>query len=816
MPEILKDTSVGAKQLPTHARVVVIGGGVVGCSILFHLAKFGWKDVVLLERDELTSGSSWHAAGGIHTISSDPNISRLQSYTINLYKEIEELSGQSVGLHQTGGFYAASTKGWYDYLKGERSKARYMGLDQEFISPRELADRHPLIDPDHYHAVLWDAQDGHLDPSGTTYAFAKAAKFHGAQYFTHCGATRMSQRTDGSWDITTTKGVINAEQVVNCGGLWAREIGHMAGIHLPVQPMEHHYLITEPMDIVANFGQQLPHGIDFEANVYCRQEGKGMLLGTYEAQATPWKVEGTPWDFGHELLPPDLDRVADRLEKAFERLPAMADAGIKDVINGPFTFGPDGNPLIGPVPGMKNYWVAVGVMAGFCQGGGVGLTLAEWMIDGEPSIDVWAMDVARFGEFASPDWGTVKSSENYERRFVMTFPNETLPKGRKQKTTALYDRMIDKGAVMDQGFGLENVQWFANGPDDAHEEPTFERNRSHEYVAREIKAVREAVAGIEIANFAKHEFKGAGIREYLNHILAGYIPKPGRLTLTPMLTPKGKLAGDLTVACLAEDHFMLFGSGAVQEAHRRWFEKDLPDGISYTNVSDDWHGIALSGPKSRELLARITREDVSADALKFRDLRQTYVGGVPVILNRINFTGELGYEIYCKPQYLLRLADAIEEAGADLGYRWYGARALLSMRLEKGWGVWTLEYRPDFNAIESGMDAFINWNKEFVGKQATLAAREAGPQQKLVTMIIDVDGIDVSHDEAILVEDKAVGYISSGGYAHHVERSMAMGYVTTEFSEPGTKLQVEILGKLYDAEILGEALYDANGEKMRA
>ena len=816
MPEILKDTSVGAKQLPTHARVVVIGGGVVGCSILFHLAKFGWKDVVLLERDELTSGSSWHAAGGIHTISSDPNISRLQSYTINLYKEIEELSGQSVGLHQTGGFYAASTKGWYDYLKGERSKARYMGLDQEFISPRELADRHPLIDPDHYHAVLWDAQDGHLDPSGTTYAFAKAAKFHGAQYFTHCGATRMSQRTDGSWDITTTKGVINAEQVVNCGGLWAREIGHMAGIHLPVQPMEHHYLITEPMDIVANFGQQLPHGIDFEANVYCRQEGKGMLLGTYEAQATPWKVEGTPWDFGHELLPPDLDRVADRLEKAFERLPAMADAGIKDVINGPFTFGPDGNPLIGPVPGMKNYWVAVGVMAGFCQGGGVGLTLAEWMIDGEPSIDVWAMDVARFGEFASPDWGTVKSSENYERRFVMTFPNETLPKGRKQKTTALYDRMIAKGAVMDQGFGLENVQWFANGPDDAHEEPTFERNRSHEYVAREIKAVREAVAGIEIANFAKHEFKGAGIREYLNHILAGYIPKPGRLTLTPMLTPKGKLAGDLTVACLAEDHFMLFGSGALQEAHRRWFEKDLPDGISYTNVSDDWHGIALSGPKSRELLARITREDVSADALKFRDLRQTYVGGVPVILNRINFTGELGYEIYCKPQYLLRLADAIEEAGADLGYRWYGARALLSMRLEKGWGVWTLEYRPDFNAIESGMDAFINWNKEFVGKQATLAAREAGPQQKLVTMIIDVDGIDVSHDEAILVENKAVGYISSGGYAHHVERSMAMGYVTTEFSEPGTKLQVEILGKLYDAEILGEALYDANGEKMRA
>ena len=299
MPTIQIDATKGAKKLPTHAKVVVVGGGVVGCSILFHLAKFGWKDTVLLERDELTSGSSWHAAGGIHTISSDPNISRLQSYTINLYKEIEELSGQSVGLHQTGGFYAASTKEWYDYLKGERSKARYMRLDQEFISPKELAERHPLIDPDHYHAVLWDAQDGHLDPSGTTYAFAKAARAHGAQYFTHCGATAMTQRPDGSWDIVTPKGLINAEHVVNCGGLWAREVGQMAGIHLPVQPMEHHYLITERMDEVANFGQQLPHGIDFEANVYCRQEGQGMLLGTYEAKATPWKVGGTPLSLIH-------------------------------------------------------------------------------------------------------------------------------------------------------------------------------------------------------------------------------------------------------------------------------------------------------------------------------------------------------------------------------------------------------------------------------------------------------------------------------------------------------------------------------------
>ncbi len=804
------------KKLPSHTKVVIIGGGVVGCSILFHLAKFGWKDVVLLERDELTSGSSWHAAGQIHTISSDPNISRLQSYTIDLYKEIEELSGHSVGLHITGGFYLASTPEWYDYLKRERSKARYMGLNQEFISSKEVAERHPLIDPKHYHAALWDDQDGDLDPSGATYAFAKAAKVHGAQYFTHTPVTGTSQRPDGSWDVTTPEGVINAEMIVNCGGLWAREVGHMQGINLPVQPMEHHYLITEEIPEIAARETRLPAGIDYEANIYFRQERNGMLLGTYEPRGTAWKVEGTPWNFGHELLPHDLDRIAERLEMSFERIPAIGEAGIKDIINGPFTFGPDGNPMIGPVPGMKNYWCAVGVMAGFCQGGGVGLTMAEWMMDGEPSIDVWAMDVARFGDWATPDWGTVKSTENYERRFVMTFPNETLPKGRLQKTTALYDRLIAKGARMGQSFGLENALWFADGPGDAHEEPTFERNRSHEYVAREVEAVRNAVGGIEIANFAKHEFKGAGARKYLNRILAGYVPKPGRLTLTPMLTPKGKLYGDLTVACLAEDHFMLFGSGAVQEAHRRWFEKDLPDDVTYQNVSDDWHGVAISGPKSRELLTRITRDDVSVDAFKFRDLRQTYVGGVPVILNRISFSGELGYEIYCRPHYLIKLAEAIEEAGDDLGYRWYGARALMSMRLEKAWGVWTLDFRPDFTAAQSGMDVFINWKKDFVGKEAAEAESAIGPDKKLVTMAIDVDGIDVSNDEAILLGGAAVGYVSSGGYAHHVEKSMAMGYVAAEHAAAGTRVQVEILGQMYDAEIQGAPLYDANGSNMRA
>ena len=430
-------------------------------------------------------------------------------------------------------------------------------------------------------------------------------------------------------------------------------------------------------------------------------------------------------DFGHELLEPKLDNIQDRLEVGFKRIPALEKAGIKNIINGPFTFGPDGSPLIGPVPGKKNYWVAVGVMAGFCQAGGVGKCIAEWIIDGEPSLDVWAMDVARFGNYASPDYGTIKSSENYERRFIMTFPNETLPKGRKQKTTALYDRLINKGAVMGDSFGLEQPLWFAKDRKDAFEEPTFKRSRSHDYVGSEVAAVRTTVGVSEIANFSKHEFIGSGARKFLNFILAGIIPKPGRITLNPMLTEKGKLYGDVTVACLGEERFIIFGSGAVQEMHRRWFEKYLPlNGVTYSNRSDDYHGLAISGPKSRELIKRISREDFSNDSFRFRDTKEIFVGGVPAIVNRISFTGELGYEIYTYPQFQIKLFEEIESNGKDLGLKIFGGRALMSMRLEKNWGAWALDFRPDFTANESGLDHFINWKKDFLGKPMALKEKK--------------------------------------------------------------------------------------------
>ena len=519
-------------------------------------------------------------------------------------------------------------------------------------------------------------------------------------------------------------------------------------------------------------------------------------------------------NFGHELLEPKLDNIQDRLAIGFERMPALEKAGIKNIVNGPFTFGPDGSPLIGPVPGLKNYWVAVGVMAGFCQGGGVGKCIAEWIIDGEPSIDVWAMDVARFGDYASPQYGTIKSSENYERRFIMTFPNETLPKGRKQKTTSLYDRFVNQGAVMGDNFGLENVLWFAKNKEDAYEEPTIKRSRSHNYVSKEVINVRENVGVIEVANFSKHEFKGPESRKFLDHIMAGRLPKPGRISLSPMLTYRGKLYGDLTVACLDENEFMVFGSGAAQEMHRRWFESHIDKyNTIYRNRSDDFHGLAIAGPKSRELLQKLCRENVSNDSLKFRDSRRMFVGGVPAIVNRISFTGELGYEIYVAPHYQIKLYEEIIKAGKDLKIKPFGSRALMSMRLEKNWGAWTLDYRPDFTAKETGLDIFINWDKDFIGKES---AKKDQSKNKITPLIVETNEIDVTNNEAVLKGKDSIGYITSGGFAHFVNKSVAFSYINKNEIQNEKGIQVEINGDLFNCSVIKEPLYDPSGQKMRS
>ena len=438
--------------MKSHAQVVVIGGGVVGCSVLFHLAKHGWTDVVLLERDELTSGSTWHAAGGMHTINGDPNVAKLQKYTIELYKEIEDLSGQATGVHITGGVLLAATEARMDWLRGVVAKGRYLGLDLEEISAKEAAELMPLLDPKQFVGAVRNSEDGHLDPSGVTHAYAKAARKLGAQVERFTKVEDIVQLADGKWRVITNKGEVIAEHVVNAGGLWAREVGRMVGLELPVLAMEHMYLITEDMPEVAEVnrttGKEVIHAVDFDGELYLRQERGGMLMGTYEKANKPWSEVSTPWNFGHELLEPDIDRIAPSLEVGFRHFPAFQNTGIKQIINGPFTFAPDGNPLVGPVRGLPGFWVACGVMAGFSQGGGVGLALANWMIHGDPGADIWAMDVARYGDWASMAYTNAKVRENYSRRFSIRFPNEELAAGRPLKTTPIYDLLAEKGAAV--------------------------------------------------------------------------------------------------------------------------------------------------------------------------------------------------------------------------------------------------------------------------------------------------------------------------------------------------------------------------------
>ena len=809
----------------TRVDAAVIGGGVTGVSVLYHLARMGLNNCMLIERAELTAGSTWHAAGVVHTINSDPNIATLQSYTLALYDEIEALSGVSCGMRRPGGIYLASTPERLDYLRLERAKARYMGMDADFISMDEVRRLNPLVNTDEYLGALFEPADGSVDPSGVTNAYAQSAIHHGAEVVRNNPVHDLTQRTDGSWDVHTEHGVINAEVVVNAGGLWARELGRMVGVELPLLPMEHQYVITEELPEIVDHGTEIAVTIDYEGGVYTRQEGNGLLVGTYEKAGRPWSIDTTPTDFGMRLLTPDLERFADRIEVAQQRMPALATAGIARVVNGPFTFAPDGNPLIGPVPGIRNYWVACAVMAGFCQAGGVGLCLAQWIIDGEPEMDVYAMDVGRFGSFATKDYTYLKSQENYQRRFMLTYPNEELPAARNWRTTPSYDALDAQGAVWGASFGLEHALWFSpEGPGQV-ETPTFRRSNAFGPVAEECRAVRTGVGLLEIANFAKYEVSGPGAADFLDGIVANHLPKVGRLALTPILTPAGKLAADLTVGRLADDRFVLFGSGSMPAITMRLFLQHLPDGVvEVTDLSEHLLGWSISGPDARELLSRLTDEDVSNHGMRFRDLREMTVGGVPVIAARLSFTGELGYELYCTADHHEALRSAVMEAGRagdrNLDVTPFGGRAFMSLRLEKGFGVWNLEYRPDFTPAEAGMGPFVKVDKAaaFIGREAARAEVERGPTRRLVTLVLDADDADAIHDEPIFHGGECVGFVTSGGYAHHTGNSVALGYVSDHLADGSAGddgFEVEILGQMRPARLQREPLYDPAGERMR-
>jgi dimethylglycine dehydrogenase len=804
--------------MKSHYRAVVIGGGVVGASVLYHLAKFGWKDIMLIEREILTAGSSWHAAGGFHALNADPNIAALQAYTIDLLSEVEKESGQSIGMHMTGGVSIAAAPERWEWLKASYRIFQTMGIeDVRLIGAEEIREHCPILNTDGVLGGLYAEREGYIDPAGVVHAYAKAAKKRGAEVIEHNRVLELRHRSDGHWDVVAEKGTITADHVVNAAGLWAKQVGRMAGIELPVSPMEHHYLVTEAIPEINSLKKELPLVVDLEGFTYMRQEQKGMLLGIYEINHKHWNMDGAPWDYGFELIQEDKDRIADELALGFTRYPCLETAGIKRWVNGAFTFSPDGNPLVGPVRGVPNYWVACGVMAGFLQGGGVGKSLAEWMIHGEPEADVFGMDIARYGDFASNrEYIRQTTGQFYSRRFVMSYPNEQLPAGRPLRTAGAHDAMTRAGARWGNSWGMEVPLYFA--PEGFVEPPTLKRSTAFPLVGEECRKVRESVGLLDISAFSRYEVSGPGAERWLDRLVACALPKPGRARLAPMLGENGKLKGDLTLFNWGDGSWWIMGSYYLRQWHMRWFERDLPKDVHVRDISDDVVGFSLSGPNARKLMERVTHQDVSHKAFGFLACRRLDVGLIRAKVGRLSVVGELGYEINCRANEHASLRNTLLEAGKELGVAEYGFSAVNSLRLEKSFGIWSREFTQGYAAAETGMDRWIAFDKgDFTGRAAALAETESNaPRRNLVTLEIDAKDAEAGGYEPIWLKDRRVGFITSGGYGHTVGKSLAMALLEQEASEVGTELATHIVGVERGARVLEASPYDPEGLKMRA
>ena len=801
-----------------HYRVVVIGGGIVGTSVLYHLTRLGWTDIALIERAELTAGSTWHAAAGFHVLNDDPNVAALQSYTIKLYSEIEKESGQNVGMHMPGGYSLATTPARWEWLKAEAAIYETLGIGARLATAEEIVADCPIVDPAGLLGGLFDPHEGAVDPHGTTHAFAGAAKKRGADVILRNRVLALRSMPDGRWQLDTEHGAVTAEHVVNAAGLWARRVGHMVGIDLPLTPMQHHYLITEDLPELVTRKTEMPCVTDLEGFTYLQQERKGVLLGVYERNPKHWKTEGAEWDYGMELLPEEIDRISEELTIGFARFPRLREIGIRKWVNGAFTFTPDGNPLVGPVPGLRNFWAACGCMSGFSQGGAIGLVLSHWIVDGDPGADIFGMDVARYGAFASNDkYLRDTTAQFYARRFVIAYPNEELPAGRPLKMTPSYDAQKSAGARFGVVWGMETPQYFAPGQPDFVETPSLKRSDAHPLVAAEVTATRTAAGLLDTGVYGRYEVSGPLAASWLDNLLANRLPPVGRLRLAPMLAPSGKLMGDLTVTRLAPDRFWLVGSYSLQEWHLRWFRDHLPaSGVAIENLSESWLGFSLSGPRSRDILARLTRADVSDVFLPFLGCRRFDIGLTQAVVARLSLTGELGYEITVPASQQRALWEALLEHGQPLGMKPIGVRAQDSLRLEKGYGVWSLEFAQAYTPAMSGLDRFIAFDKgEFIGREAALAERGASPVQRLALLSIDAADADVTGFEPVWQGDRKVGFVTSGAYGHYVGQSLALAYVDAAIAEGTAPISVHVVGERRTARVLSEPPYDPKGFKLR-
>ena len=807
-------------KIVSHAKVGIIGGGIMGVSLLYHLAKEGWKDLVLLEKGELTSGSTWHAAGQCPHFVGSYNLAKVHHHSTELYKKLEQETGQATGWHGCGSLrlaYKQEDLEWFHYVKGILDN---VGSPAKIISTQEIPKIHPFIKSNGIIGALHTPEDGHTDPSSTTNAMAIGARNGGAKIYRHNRVIDIKSRPSGEWELITEKGIIICEHVVNAAGSYCPEVGHMVGLkNIPSINMIHQYLVTEEHPAIKKLKKELPVVRDPHSSCYLRQEGKGLLIGIYEKDAKCWALDGMDWKFNMELLEPELDRLEEHLKKGMDRIPQFRDVGIKKMICGPITHTPDGNFLAGPAPGLKNFWMFCAASVGIAQGGGAGKYMAQWMTYGDADINMLEFDPRRYLSWAHKDYAIAKSIDEYKRMYVTPLPNEGLDVGRPIKKTPIYKKLKDQGAIYIDAFGWERPKWFAETG--MQEKYSYKRSNAFPYVQKECEAVYNSVGVLDLSTFTKCEISGEGSEAFLNRLCANRIPKKdGSIVLTHMLNAKGRIQSELTITRLPNNLFYVLSSTASEIRDFDWFNRHVSERekVNIKNVTQDYGVLILVGPKSRTVLSQLTSQNLNNNDFPWLKGKEILINKIPVRALRVNYVGELGWELHHPMDQMVSLYDAIYEVGKKENIVNFGTYAVNSMRMEKAYRGWGSELTGEISLVEAGMDRFFNLKKKnnFFGAKALQEKVQSGVDIKLVYLDVDADNADAMGNEPIYHKNKIVGVTTSGSYGFRVKKSLAFGYVKSDLMNAGSELEIAIQGQRRKAKILDSAVYDQDNQKLKA
>ena len=811
--------------MKTEAKVVVIGGGVVGVSALYHIAKKGWgDDAVLLEKAELTSGSTWHAAGLLPLFNMSYSVGQIHKYSVNFYNELEEETGQPVGFKRVGNIRLAMNQDRMDEYYQYAATARTIGVDVRFMTPEEIKTLWPLCNIDGLVGGIVHPDDGYIQPADLTQALAKGARARGATIYRHTHVLAIEQASSGAWIVMTDKGDITCEHVISATGNYARKTGEMIGLELPVIPVEHQYIVTEPHpELQRRKAEGLPEmGVlrESDGSWYLREENAGFILGPYEKGAPCCYVDGPDPRAEYELFQEDIERLEPHIEAAMHRVPAFGEVGMKQVYNGAIAYTPDGNPIIGPAWNVDNFWLNEGHSFGITAAGGAGWQLAEWIVEGEPTIDMLGVDPRRFGDYASKEYLIEKNEEAYASVFEIHYPDEERPAARPLRTAPCYERMKARGAVFGQKFGWERPNFFATDGMPQQDDWSFRRSRWFEAIRKEVANTTSNVGLLDMTAFAKCQVSGAGAEAFLDYLVANALPqKVGGIGLCHALNQNGGVHSEFTIRRDADDSFYLVSAGALQRLDHDYLKKHMPsDGsVEFAQLTDAIGVLVLAGPKSRELLQRLTDADLSNDAFRWLTAQDIVVGGEPANAMRVNYVGELGWELHHPMDSQNQIFDALFQAGEDLGLQPFGIRAMDSMRYEKSYRMVGTELSIEYSAYESAMDRFIKPDKgDFLGRDALLARSEAGLSNQLVTLEVhDVDDADALGNNALFKDGEIAGRATGGGFGFRVDKSLALGMVCPELAELGTPLEIEILGKTYAATVVADSPFDPKNERLR-